>query len=89
MSSLRVEPRFKKDDYIINHSSGDIAIVAKVTPKNYYKFKVYYNAMFDELKDVSLSTNDIQVNYQKFFEPCTEEERKRLDEIVKDRKWIQ
>lgn len=86
MQNLRVEPIFKKDDYIINHSSGDIAIVDKVTPKNYYKFKVYYNAMFDELKDVSLSTNDLQVNYQKFFEPCTEEERKHLEGIIKAKK---
>ena len=34
-----VEPIFKKGDYIINRTSGDMAIIDSVTPKNYYHFK--------------------------------------------------
>ena len=83
---MRVEPIFAKGDYIINRSSGDMAIVAKVTPKNYYKFSAYYSAMFGQLNDVSLPTYDLQVNYQKFFDKCTEEEAKRLDDLIKTAK---
>ena len=81
----KVEPIFKKDDYIINRSAGDIAIVDKVTPKNYYTFKTYYSDMFKELKDLKKYKYELQVNYQKFWELCTDEEKKKLDEIIKEK----
>ena len=81
----RIEPIFKKGDYIINHTSGDLAIIDSVTPKNYYHFKAYYNAMFDELKDVKNKLYDLQINYQKFYELCNEEEKKKMDEIIKEK----
>ena len=82
---MRVEPKFKPGDYIINRSAGDMGIVDKVTPKNYYHFKVYYGAMFDELKDAKDKLYDLQVNYQKFWDLCTDEEKEKLDEIVKEK----
>ena len=80
-----IEPKFKQGDYIINRHSGDMAIVDKVTPKNYYHFKAYYGKMFDELKNVKDLNYDLQVNYQKFYDICTEEEKKKLDEIIKEK----
>ena len=82
---MRVEPIFKKGDYIINRTSGDMAIVKGVTKKNYYQFDAYYGKMFDELKNVKDLNYDLQVNYQKFYDICTEEEKKRLDEIIKEK----
>ena len=82
---MKVEPKFNPGDYIVNHSSGDMAIIDKITPKNYYKFKVYYGAMFDELKNINDKLYDLQVNYQKFFDLCTDEEKEKLDEIIKKR----
>ncbi len=83
---MRVEPIFKPGDYIINRTSGDMAIIDKVTPKNYYHFKQYYGSMFDELKNVKDKNYDLQVNYQKFYSLCNEEEKKKLDEIIEKRK---
>ena len=80
---MKTEPIFKSGDYIINESAGDVAIVDKVTPKNYYHFKSYYSGMFNELKNVKDKISDLQVNYQKFFRLCTEEEKKKFDEILK------
>ena len=56
---MRVEPIFKPGDYITNRTSGDLAIVDKVTPKNYYRFKAYYGNMFHELKDVKRRDSEI------------------------------
>lgn len=81
-----VEPKFKPDDYIINRTSGDMAIIDKVTKKNYYHFKAYYGNMFKELKDVKNPLFDLQVNYQTFFDLCTEEEKKKLDSLIKKNK---
>lgn len=81
----RIEPIFKKGDYIINHTSGDMAIIDSVTPKNYYHFKAYYCSMFNELKDVKNKLYDLQVDYQKFYELCNEEEKKKMDEIIKEK----
>lgn len=78
-----MEEKFKKDDYIINHSSGDLAIVKGITKKGYYQFKQYYDAMLDELKDLKSYSYELQKNYQKFFEICTEEEKNKLNEIIK------
>lgn len=80
-----VEPIFKKGDYIINRASGDMAIIKGVTKKNYYQFDAYYGAMFDALKDVKNLNYDLQVNYQKFYDLCTEEEKKKLDDIIKEK----
>lgn len=80
-----VEPIFKKGDYIINRNSSDMAIVKGVTKKNYYQFDAYYGGIFKELKDVKNSNYDLQVNYQKFYDLCTEEEKKKLDDIIKEK----
>ena len=80
-----VEPIFKKGDYIINRVSSDMAIVKGVTKKNYYQFDAYYGGMFKELKDVKNSNYDLQVNYQKFFDLCTDEEKKKLDDMIKEK----
>jgi len=81
-----MEAIFKKGDYIINHSSGDLAIVKGVTKKNYYQFEVYYDNMFEELKNLKDNKYELQVNYQKFFELCNEEEKNKLNEIIEKTK---
>lgn len=78
-----IEPKFKKGDYIINHNAGDIAIVDKVTPKNYYQFKAYYDNMLHKLKDLKKYNYELQVNYQKFWDFCTDDEKKKLEDIIK------
>ena len=78
-----VEAKFKKGDYIINRTSKDIGIVKNVTQKGYYVFKEFYGSMFDELKDEGY---ELQINYQKFFDLCTEEEKEKLDNIIKQKK---
>ena len=78
-----IEPKFKKGDYIINKTSGDMAIVKGITKKGYYQFEVYYGNMFHRLRDVKNYNYDLQINYQKFYELCDEKEKNRLDEIIK------
>lgn len=80
-----IEPKFKPQDYIISRASGDMAIVKGVTKKNYYQFTAYYGAMFDKLTDLDKYTYELQVNYQKFFDLCNEEEKKKFDEIIKEK----
>ena len=79
------EPKFKPGDYIINRTSGDMAIIHSITPKNYYHFNVYYGNMFREFKDVKNKLYDLQVNYQKFYDLCNDEEKKKLDELIKEK----
>ncbi len=79
-----IEPKFNKGDYIVSHHSGDMGIIKGITKKGYYQFKAYYDAMLNELKDVKNLSYDLQVNYQKFFELCNDEEKKKLDEIIKE-----
>ena len=81
-----MEAKFKSNDYIINRTSGDMAIIDKVTKKNYYHFKAYYGSMFNELKDVKNPLYDLQVNYQTFFDLCTDEEKKKLDYLINENK---
>ena len=81
-----MEAIFKSGDYIINRTSGDMAIVKGVTKKGYYQFKAYYGSMFKELKDVSSKNFDLQINYQKFYDLCNEEEKKKLDSIIEENK---
>ena len=83
---LRVEPKFEKGDYVINRSCGSMAIVKGVTKKNYYQFSAYYDGMFHRLKDVKNENHDLQVNYQTFWDICNDEERSKLDEIIKQDK---
>ena len=78
-----IEPKFNKGDYIINHSSNDLAIVKGVTKKGYYQFETYYSGMSKQLKDLKNMTFELQVNYQKFFELCNDEEKEKLNEIIK------
>lgn len=78
-----IEPKFQKGDYIINRTCGDMAIVKGITKKGYYQFEVYYGNMFKQLKDVKDKNYDLQINYQKFYELCDENEKKKLDEIIK------
>lgn len=85
MKLPKVEPIFKPGDYIINKSAGDIAIVDKITKKGYYHFKAYYGAMLDELRDPKNSLNDLQINYQKFWEECNEEEKNKLNTMLKEK----
>ena len=82
----RIEPIFKEGDYITNRTTGDLAIVKGVTKKGYYQFKAYYGNMFHELKDVKNKYFDLQINYQKFYDLCNEEEKKKLDDIIKKNK---
>ena len=81
-----IEIKFKPGDYIINHKSNDMAIVKGVTKKGYYQFEAYYGGMFGDLKDVKDKNFDLQVNYQKFYELCTDEEKKKLEDIIKQKK---
>jgi hypothetical protein len=77
-----IELKFQPGDYIINRSAGDMAIVDKITKKGYYHFKAYYGNMFNELKDVKNPLNDLQINYQKFWDLCNDEEKNTLNEII-------
>jgi hypothetical protein len=78
-----IEPKFQKGDYIINRTCGDMAIVKGITKKGYYQFEAYYGGMFKQLKDVKDNNYDLQINYQKFYDLCDENEKKKLDEIIK------
>jgi len=81
-----VEPIFKKGDYIINRIGGNMGIVKGVTKKGYYTFSAYYSSMFKKLMDVKNLNYDMQINYQKFFDLCTDEEKKFLDGVIKKEK---
>lgn len=76
------EEKFKKGDYIINRRCGDMAVYDKCDSKGYMYFKYYYGKMFGVLKDCSKWS--LQVNYQKFYEICTKEEKEKMDEIIKE-----
>ena len=80
-----IEPKFNKDDYIVNRSSGDIGIVKGISKKGYYQFKAFYNGMTKDLKDLNEYNYELQVNYQKFWEPCNEDERKIIDNAIKEK----
>ena len=80
-----IEPIFKEGDYVINRDTGDFAIVKGVTKKGYYQFKTYYDAMIDIFKDLKTSSYELQINYQKFFNLCTEEEKKKFNDLIKEK----
>lgn len=77
-----IEPKFTEGDYIINRSAGDMAIVKGLTKKGYYTFKEYYGGMFKELKDLKNMVYELQINYQKFWDLCTDDEKEKFDEII-------
>ena len=81
---MALEPIFRKGEYIISDASGDMAVVSSVDKKNYYHFSSYYSGMFRSLKDLKAAPYTLQVNYQKFFRPCTEEEKAVMDKIISD-----
>ena len=81
-----IEAIFKENDYIINDSSNDMAIIKGITKKGYYQFKAYYGGMFKKLKDVTDKSYDLLINYQKFYRLCTDEEKNKLDDIIKNEK---
>lgn len=76
--------KFKKGDYIINRKCGDIAVYDKCDDKGYMHFKHYYGDMFKKLKDCKVYT--MQINYQKFYDLCNEEEINKMNELVKNEK---
>lgn len=76
-------PIFEKGDYIISDASGDMAIISSVDKKNYYHFKEYYGNMFEEFKDTKKYL--LQVNYQKFFRKCTDDEIKKMNKMIKEK----
>ena len=80
-----IEPKFNKGDYIINHSSGDIAKIKGISKKGYYQFEAYYSGMSKQLKDLKNLTFELQVNYQKFYELCNDEEREKLEHAIKEK----
>ena len=63
-----------------------MAIVDKITKKGYYHFKIYYGNMFHEFKEAKNPLFDLQINYQKFYDLCTEEEKNKLEELIKENK---
>lgn len=77
-----IEPKFTNGDYIINRKSKDMGVFDKVDKKGYMHFKYYYSGMFENLKDVSTYT--LFVDYQKFFELCNDEEKEKLDNVIKE-----
>lgn len=84
-----IEPKFKHGDTVINRIAGDIAIVKDVTKKGYYRFTTYYDNMFKQLKDLKKFNYELQINYQKFWDFCTEEEKNNLNKIIKDNEKTQ
>lgn len=72
--------KFKEGDYIINRKCGDFAIFDKLDKNGYMHFEKYYSKMSRELKDVKKYT--LQINYQKFFDICTEEEINDIKKIL-------
>jgi hypothetical protein len=77
-----IEPKFKKGDYIINRKSKDMGIVKDISAKGYYQFKLFYGGMFKQFKD---NDYELQVNYQKFFNLCTDEEKENFDKLIKEK----
>ena len=47
-------------------------------------FKMFYGGMLKYFKDVKTYT--LQINYQKFFDICSEEEKNKLDKLYAEYK---
>lgn len=80
-----IEAKFKECDCITNRNTGDLAIIDKITKKGYYHFKAYYGNMFKEFKDVKNSLYDLQMHYQKFYELCNDDEKKKLNDLINEK----
>lgn len=78
------EIKFKQGDYIINRSGGDMGVFDKLDKKGYMHFKMFYGGMLKYFKDVKTYT--LQINYQKFFDLCSEEEKNKLDKLYAEYK---
>lgn len=72
--------KFNPGDYIINRKCGDMAVFDKVDKNGYLHFEKYYSKMGNYFKDVKKYT--LQINYQKFFDNCTEEEIKLFNDVL-------
>ena len=70
--------KFKKGDYIINRKTGNIGIFDKLKKRHLY-FTHYYSDMFDKISN----DHHFAIDYQDFFDICTEEEKEKMDEIIK------
>lgn len=79
------EEKFKNGDYIINRRCGDMAVYDRCDQRGYMHFKHYYGKMFDVLKDCTKW--NLQVNYQKFYEKCNDEEKSKMDMIIKEGRY--
>ena len=76
-----MNPKFKNGDYIKNIYGKAMAVVSNVDKKGYYHFKHFYGTMFEEFKDVSTFT--LQVDYDKFYELMNENEVNEFNEMIK------
>lgn len=74
---------FNEGDFIISHSSGDMAVFDKIDKKGYVHFKKYYGAMFEDMKGDDYI---FHMNFLKFFELCNEEEKNNFTKILEDEK---
>lgn len=83
--TFEFDTKFNPGDYIINRHAGDMAIVDKITKKGYYHFKEYYNGMSGTFRDCKNAMNDLQINYQKFWDICTDNEKNNMDEYLKEK----
>lgn len=79
-----MDAKFKKGDYIINRSAGDMAIIKDISKKGYYQFDVYYMEMTHSLYDLKKYKYELQKNYQKFWDFCNEKEKNKLSKIIKE-----
>lgn len=77
---MDIKEKFKKGDYIINRTCGDIAVYQKMDDRGYMHFSYYYGNMFHHLKDVKAYT--LQIHYQKMFDLCNDEEKQRMVDII-------
>ena len=81
-----IEPKFKKGDYIINRHANDMAIVKGISKKGYYQFSMYYDDMLKEFKGLDKYNYELQVNYQKFWDFCNNEEKEKLNDLIKEKR---
>lgn len=77
-----IEPKFKKGDYIINRTAKEMAIYDKLDAKGYMHFKRYRHGMLGDFVNPKEFT--LQINYQKFYEPMTDEEKDIFNKIIEE-----
>ena len=83
MVKILVNEKFQKGDYIINRYAGDMGVYDRTDKKGYMHFKLYYGGMFGDVKDKDFT---LIWRYQDNYELCNDEEKARLDEIIKEYK---